>query len=92
MFIKQDGLWKAVNDIFIRVDGVWKQIQNAFIVVGGVWKQFFGDNAPVVVTKPSIRTTNTSGSGTIYDGPVASSPQTLNTDLFGKDGTYTNYT
>jgi hypothetical protein len=46
---------------------------------------------PDTTTSPTIRTTNT-GSGTIYDGPVATSPQYLNEDLFGKDGVYTNYT
>ena len=100
MFINNGGLWKQASDIFISVfengSMIWKQILNGFISVfengSMLWKQFFGDNAPTVVTKPTIRTTNTSGTGTIYDGPVASSPQYLDVDLFGKDGTYTNYT
>ncbi len=96
MFIKHGTVWKALDDVFVQIGGTWKQVQYGFISVleSGVmrWKQFFGENAPVVVTKPSIRTTNTSGSGTIYDGPLATSPQIINTDLFGKDGTYTNYT
>jgi hypothetical protein len=56
------------------------------------WKRFFYDaNLPTQTTAPTIRTTNT-GNGGIYDGPVATSPQYLNANLFGKDGAYSNYT
>jgi hypothetical protein len=57
------------------------------------WKRFYYEaNLPTQTTAPTIRTTNNSGTGTIYDGPVATSPRYLNDDLFGKDGTYSNYT
>lgn len=90
-FINKSG-WKSIGSIFIDVAGSWKKVNRAFINVAGSWRLFFsGANLPITITNPSIRTTNTSGSGTIYDGPLAGSFESLRENLFGKDGTYTNY-
>jgi len=81
--------------MWIRTNAGWSPVRSGYIRVntsGTGWKRFwFKANLPNEITKPRFNTTNT-GSGTIYDGPTAGSPQFLNTDLFGKDGTYTNYT
>ena len=86
--------WKNVAEFYIKTGAsVWSRVRQGYIKVSATsWKRFFFEaNLPGVTTKPSIRETNT-GSGTMYDGPVATSPQYLDADLYGKDGVYTNYT
>jgi hypothetical protein len=86
--------WKNVAEFYIKTgSSVWSRVRQGYIKVSATsWKRFFFEaNLPRVTTKPSIRETNT-GSGTMYDGPVATSPQYLDADLYGKDGVYTNYT
>jgi len=86
--------WKNVAEFYIKTGAsVWSRVRQGYIKVSATsWKRFFYEaNLPGVTTKPSIRETNT-GSGTMYDGPVATSPQYLDADLYGKDGVYTNYT
>ena len=95
MYIKTgSSTWKNTAALYIKTGAsVWDRIRQGYIKTASTtWKRFFYEpNLPTVNTGPTIRTTNT-GSGTIYDGPVASSPQYLNADLFGKDGSYNNYT
>ena len=85
--------WSLVSKISVKTaSNAWSAVQRGYIKVASGWQLFFsGANPPVIVTGPSIRTTNTSGSGTIYDGPLAGSFESLRENLFGKDGTYTNY-
>jgi hypothetical protein len=88
--------WPEIRSIFVKKTTGWTEVKNVFLkkVVSGVatWvKVFTKASLPDTTTSPTIRTTN-SGAGTIYDGPVATSPRYLNNDLFGKDGVYTNFT
>ncbi len=88
--------WTEIKSIFVKKTTGWAEVKNVFLkkTVNSVatWVKVFTKlSLPDTTTAPSIRTTNT-GTGTIYDGPVATSPQYLNADLFGKDGVYTNYT
>lgn len=93
MWIKRTSAWSSIQNMWIKTTSGWSPVRSGFIKRSSGWSRFwFKQNLPNQVTAPSIRTTNNSGSGTIYDGPIASSPQILNADLFGKDGTYTNYT
>lgn len=94
MWIKRSS-WSSIKNMWIRTTVGWSPVRSGWIRVnssGTGWKRFwFKANLPNETTKPRFNTTNT-GSGTIYDGPTATSPQYLNADLFGKDGTYSNYT
>jgi hypothetical protein len=93
--------WKNATQIYIKTAAsIWSRVKQGYIKTGSGsgtsstnWKRFFFEaNLPTITTKPSIRSANTSGTGTIYDGAAATSPQFLNVDLFGKDGVYGNYT
>jgi len=94
MWIKRSS-WSSIKNMWIRTTTGWSPVRSGYIRVNNTstgWKRFwFKANLPNEITKPRFNTTNT-GSGTIYDGPTATSPQYLNADLFGKDGTYSNYT
>jgi len=91
-FIKKTGGWTEIKSIFVKKTTGWAEVKNVFLKKTTGWVKVFTKlSLPDTTTSPSIRTTNT-GSGTIYDGPVATSPQYLNEDLFGKDGEYTNFT
>ena len=91
-FLKKSAGWTEIKSIFVKKTTGWAEVKNVFLKKSTGWvKVFTKASLPDTTTAPSIRTTNT-GSGTIYDGPVATSPQYLNEDLFGKDGVYTNYT
>jgi len=94
MWIKRSS-WSSIKNMWIRTTVGWSPVRSGYIRVNNTstgWKRFwFKANLPNEVTKPRFNSTNT-GAGTIYDGPTADSPQFLNVDLFGKDGTYTNYT
>ena len=91
-FLKKTGGWTEIKSIFVKKTTGWAEVKNVFLKKTTGWVKVFTKlSLPDTTTAPSIRTTNT-GSGTIYDGPVATSPQYLNADLFGKDGVYTNYT
>jgi len=96
MYIKSGtSTWKNTAALYIKSGAsVWSRVRQGYIKTSStLWKRFFFEaNLPTVITLPTIRTTNNSGTGTIYDGPVASSPKYLNDNLFGKDGSYSNYT
>jgi uncharacterized repeat protein (TIGR02543 family) len=96
MYIKTGPTtWKNTAAAYIKTGPtIWERIKQGYIKTGPtLWKRFFNEaNLPVQITGPTIRSANTSGTGTIYDGSVATSPQFLNADLFGKDGSYSNYT
>jgi len=81
--------------MWIRTTVGWSPVRSGWIRAnssGTGWKRFwFKANLPNEITKPRFNTTNT-GSGTIYDGPTAGTPQFINENLYGKDGTYSNYT
>lgn len=84
-YIKINSNWKPISKIYIKISSNWKQISQGWIKISSLWKQFFsGVDLPVIVTGPSIRLTS-------YSGPLAGSFEYLTTDLYGKDGTYTNY-
>lgn len=95
MYIKTGtSAWKNTAALYIKTGtSVWSRVKQGYIKTSStLWKRFFFEaNLPGITTKPSIREANT-GSGTMYDGPVATSPQYLDADLYGKDGIYTNYT
>lgn len=92
-FIRKTGGWTEIKSIFVKKTTGWAEVKNVFLKKTSGWvKVFTKASLPDTTTAPSIRTTNTSGVGDQYDGPVATSPQFLNADLFGKDGVYTNYT
>jgi hypothetical protein len=92
-FIKKSGGWTEIRSIFVKKTTGWAEVKNVFLKKATGWvKVFTKASLPDTTTAPSLRTTNYSGSGTIYDGPIAISPIFLNEDLFGKDGAYTNYT
>jgi uncharacterized repeat protein (TIGR02543 family) len=96
-FIKKSTGWTEIKSIFVKKTTGWAEVKNVFVkkLVSNVptWVKVFTKlSLPDTTTAPSIRTTNTSGVGDQYDGPLAESPQFLNTNLFGKDGVYTNFT
>ncbi len=92
VFIRKSSTWPEIKSIFVKKSTGWAEVKNVFLKKTSGWvKVFTKANLPDTTTAPSIRTTN-NGAGTIYDGPVATSPQFLDADLFGKDGVYTNYT
>ena len=91
-FLKKTSGWVEIKSIFVKKTTGWTEIKNVFLKKTSGWlKVFTKSSLPETTTIPSIRTTNT-GAGTIYQGPAATSPQTLNSNLFGQDGSYTNYT
>ena len=94
MWIKRSS-WSTIKNMWIRTTVGWSPVRSGWIRVnssGTGWKQFwFKASIPNEITKPRFNTTNT-GSGTIYDGPTAGTPQFINANLYGKDGTYSNYT
>ena len=101
VFIKKvvasGSAWPEIRSIFVKKTTGWTEVKNVFLkkVISGAasWVRVYTKaSLPDTTTSPTIRTTNTSGTGTIYDGPVATSPKYLNDDLFGKDGVYTNFT
>ena len=88
--------WWSIKTFWIMTASGWTQIRGGYIKITNSgntrWKQFWSKaNLPNVVTAPSIRTQNF-GSGTQYQGPVATSPITMDLNLWGNDGSYTNYT
>jgi len=92
-FLKKSAGWTEIKSIFVKKATGWTEVKNVFLKKAAGWVKVYTKlSLPDTTTPPSIRTTNTSGTGTIYDGPVATSPQYLNANLFGKDGVYTNYT
>ncbi len=95
MYIKSGtSTWKNTAALYIKSSAsVWNRVRQGYIKASStVWKRFFNEQSlPTISVLPSIRKANT-GTGTIYDGPVADSYQYLNDDLFGKDGLYGNYT
>jgi len=92
-FIKKSGGWTEIKSIFVKKSTGWAEVKNVFLKRASGWvKVFTKASLPDTVTAPSIRTTNTSGVGDQYDGPLAVSPRFLNDNLFGKDGVYTNFT
>jgi uncharacterized repeat protein (TIGR02543 family) len=95
--VESGSQWPEIRSIFVKKTTGWTEVKNVFLkkLVSGTatWVKVFTKlSLPDTTTAPSIRTTNTSGTGTVYDGPVATSPQYLNVNLYGKDGVYTNYT
>jgi hypothetical protein len=96
-FLKKSTGWTEMKSIFVKKSTGWTETKSIFIkkLVSGVltWvKVYTKASLPDTTTAPSIRTTNTSGVGDVYDGPAAISPRFLNDNLFGKDGVYTNFT
>lgn len=96
MWIKRTSAWSSIQNMWIKTGSTWSPVRSGYIRVNTSstgWKRFwFKANLPNITTAPSIRTQNFSGTGTQYDGPVATSPITMDQTLWGKDGTYTNYT
>lgn len=93
VFIRKSSTWPEIKSIFVKKTTGWAEVKNVFIKKTTGWVKVFTKlSLPDTTTSPSIRTTNTSGVGDAYDGPVAGSLQFLNTNLYGKDGLYTNYT
>ncbi len=92
-FLKKSAGWAEIKSIFVKKSTGWAEVKNVFLKKSTGWvKVFTKASLPDTVTAPSIRTTNTSGVGDQYDGPLAVSPIFLNENLFGKDGVYTNFT
>jgi uncharacterized repeat protein (TIGR02543 family) len=92
MWIKRSS-WSTVKNMWIRTTVGWSPVRSGYIKRSTSWSRFwFKANLPNEITKPRFNTTNNSGSGTIYDGPTAGTPQFINENLYGKDGTYSNYT
>lgn len=96
MWIKRTSAWSSIKNMWIKTSAGWSPVRSGYIrqnTSSTGWKRFwFKANLPNQITAPKIHTTNNSGTGTIYDGPDATSPQILNANLYGKDGTYSNYT
>ena len=87
--------WTQLKSMFVKTtSSVWTEVRSAWVKTSssGWTRVFFRANLPIQSVAPTIRTTNNTGTGGTYDGPVATSPKFLNTDLFGKDGSYSNYT
>lgn len=92
MWIKRSS-WSTIKNMWIRTTVGWSPVRSGYIKRSTGWSRFwFKANVPNEITKPRFNTTNNSGSGTIYDGPTAGTPQFINENLYGKDGTYSNYT
>ncbi len=83
--------WRNVTGGYVKAN-TWRPVKQIFVKVVNTWRSVFISDPPVIVSKPSLRLPNTSGVGGTYDGEVATSPQFLDQNLFGKDGSYTNYT
>lgn len=93
VFFKKSNLWSEIKSIFYKKSGIgWAEARIVFLKKSGNWVKVFEKlSLPDTTKKPEIHTTNF-GSGTVYDGPKATSPQYLDEPLYGKDGVYTNYT
>ena len=83
--------WKSITGAYVKAS-TWRPVKQIFVKVVNTWKSVFISDPPVINTKPSLRLPNTSGVGGTYDGAAATSPQFLDQDLYGKDGSYSNYT
>ena len=86
--------WTSTKGVYTKTGvSTWKPAKQIFTKTGAsTWKSVYISDPPVVNTKPSLRLPNTSGVGGTYDGAAASTPQYLDQNLYGKDGSYSNYT
>ena len=78
--------WKTVGKIYVYKSG-WKPVLEAYVYKSG-WKRFFASISLPVPNSNDLISIRTGG----YNGTVATSPQYINTVLYGHDGSYTNYT
>jgi len=76
--------WKNITGAYVK-SSTWRPAKQIFVKVVNTWKSVFISDPPVIGTKPSFRLVS-------YSGTEAGSPQYLDQDLFGKDGSYSNYT
>jgi len=85
--------YSEVDNVFVKVTGenIWKKVTRIWAkvstIAGEMWQQvFYNADLPQPTSDViSIRL----GS---YNGTVATSPQYINTTLYGHDGDYTNWT
>lgn len=45
-YIRDQNLWKQINEVYIKDAGVWRQVQNAYIKAGGSWQSLFTRDPP----------------------------------------------
>lgn len=76
--------WKNITGAYVR-RSTWSPIKQIYVKVVNTWKSVFLSDPPVIVSKPSFRLLS-------YSGAAATSPQFLDQSLYGKDGSYNNYT
>ena len=76
--------WRNITGAYVK-NSTWRPVKQIYVKVVNTWKSVFLSDPPVVVSKPSFRLLS-------YSGAAATSPQFLDQSLYGKDGSYTNYT
>jgi len=76
--------WKNITGAYVKRT-TWSPVKQIYVKVVNTWKSVFLSDPPVIVSKPSFRLLS-------YSGAAATSPQFLDQSLYGKDGSYTNYT
>lgn len=87
------GNWSnKIGQVGLKISSIsntaFQNIKSGYINVSGVWKQFFGYFSLPVANQNDLISIRTGG----YNGSIATSPQYINTTLYGHDGSYTNYT
>jgi hypothetical protein len=105
LYVKNNGTWKEVKEMWVKKDGVWNNPTSAYIKDGGTLKNFYPSQKLLAVTTPSYYNyTFISGQGGTGNGnEVISGPAPAKEDggfrtgdrYFPVDGTYatafTNY-
>jgi hypothetical protein len=76
--------WRNITGAYVK-NSTWRPVKQIYVKVVNTWKSVFLSDPPVIVSKPSFRLLS-------YSGAAATSPQFLDQSLYGKDGSYTNYT
>lgn len=76
--------WRNITGAYVK-NSTWRPVKQIYVKVVNTWKSVFLSDPPVIVSKPSFRLVS-------YSGDAATSPQFLDQNLYGKDGSYTNYT
>ena len=76
--------WRNITGAYVK-NSTWRPVKQIYVKVVNTWKSVFLSDPPVIVSKPSFRLLS-------YSGAAATSPQFLDQNLYGKDGSYTNYT
>jgi hypothetical protein len=83
-----NSTWSTLKKVFAKTgNSTWSPITSVFAKLSTGWQKIWPGNAPAVSSSDPIDIRLTS-----YNGAVASSPQYMNTKLYGNDGSFTGTT